>query len=193
MNDQPVPFAYQGSGVWKAALKDHPLRETSAGQLRPTGMVKLVTAVFSGPNAGYSLSNPTAKAMLVNKEDARLSYDGNRSVPTSSKGSSMAVVKLRVIVRDIAATSEPNGDHTAGDVRLAQVTFVNRATGALIATVNVSLLDPGDASVGVATYGWKVDIGTATSKTYTVGMIASNYYQRNSSSDDVVVTVTRQK
>lgn len=187
MNGQPVPFKNMGGGMWKATLADQPLLETSpAGQLRPNGMTKITAASFVGPNPNYSLSNPSSKAVLINKEDAGATYDGPRTVSTSEKGSSMATIPLRATITDIA-------DGSRGDIRLAQVSFVNRATNAVIATVNVSLTDPSDTTTGVAKYDWNVDIGTSSSKSYTVGLIVSNYYSRNSANDNATVTVSKQR
>jgi hypothetical protein len=148
-------------------------------------MMKIVSAAFSGPSSNYAVNNPASKALLVNKEDARVRYDGPRSVSTSGRTS--GVVRLRAIVSDISATADSNGDRSGGDVRLAQVTFVNRATNAPIATVNVSLLDSKDSTVGVAECDWMVEAG----KNYTVGMIVTNYYSRHSTADNVTITVSK--
>ena len=189
MNGEPVAFKDAGGGTWKAILRNQPLLETSpAGQLRPNGMMKIVSASFSGPNPGYVMSNPSSKALLVTKEDSRPTYDGPRTV-TASKGSSTVTVPLRATIRDITVTSDAGGDRWAGDVRLAQVTFVNRETNAAIATVSVKLVNDGDTTTGVAKYDWTVD---SKPRTYTVGMIVSNYYQRNSTADNASITVSKQ-
>jgi hypothetical protein len=192
MNAEPVPFQYKGGGVWTATLKDRTLLETSAAPaLNPNGTVKIVTAVLSSPSQDYSTTSPTAKAVIINKEDARVTYDGDRAATTSSRTSSTATVTLKALVRDIAVTSEGSGDTFAGDIRRAQVTFINRATGAIIGTVIPSLVDASDSSVGVATHTWKVDIGLASSKDYTIGTIVSNYYGRNNTADNTTIRVTR--
>ena len=75
----------------------------------------------------------------------------------------------------------------------AEVTFINRTTNAMIATVTVTLTNADDTSTGVAEYDWTVDIGTAKSKSYRVGMIVSDYYSRNSTADDATITVSKQR
>ena len=60
--------------------------------------------------------------------------------------------------------------------------FVNRDTGAMIATVPV-------AADGTATYTWNVDILALPSKVYNIGMVVGNYYVRNSTLDDVSIEV----
>jgi hypothetical protein len=190
MHDEPIPFEHKGGGVWKASLTT-PLLETSpAGQLKPNGMTKIVTATVSGASPNYSVANPTAKPLLITKEDARPSYDGAREVSTASRSSGRATIPLRATIRDIAATSEANGDKSAGNIGLAQVTFVDRATNMPIATVTVSG-DSEDSSRGVARYDWAVDIGNSRSKSYRVGMVVGNYYMRNSTAEDATIVVSR--
>jgi Big-like domain-containing protein/Kelch motif protein len=192
MNNEAVPLENMGGGVWKGTLSTPLLEASSPGQLKPTGGVKIAKASFTGVSPNYSVSNPIARAFLVNREDARVAYDGPRAVATSSQGGSAATIPLKAIVRDITVTPDNNGDKNAGDVRLAQVHFIDRTTNAFIATVNVSLTDPNDTTTGIATYDWNVNIGPiASSKTYTVAMIVSNYYQRNNPSDNALITVTR--
>jgi hypothetical protein len=152
----------------------------------------MATATLVNVSPNYNVPNPTAKAFLITKEDARPTYDGPTAVMTSPRGTGKATIPLRAIVRDISATLEAGTDTHAGDVRLAQVMFFNRTNNAVIATVNVTLPDPNVKSVGVATYDWKVDIGSAAAKTYKVGFVVANYYNRNSTLDDATIVVTRQ-
>ena len=42
-----------------------------------------------------------------------------------------------------------------------------------------------------ATYNWNVDIGAANSQSYTIGIIVNNYYTRNSSNDNSIITVSK--
>jgi hypothetical protein len=194
MNREPVPFENMGGGVWRATLSAPLLENSTPGQLKPTGGVKIVTASLVGLSRNYSVNDPVGKAFIIGKEDARVTYDGPRTVMTSSRGGSTATVPLRAILRDVAVTFENNGDKTAGDVRLAQVYFIDRATNALIGLAKISLGDQDDPSTGIATFDWNVNIGpTAASKTYTVGIIVSNYYQRNSTLDNALVTVARRR
>jgi hypothetical protein len=80
----------------------------------------------------------------------------------------------------------------AGTVTNATVTFVNRADGSTIASnLPVSLVSSTDPTTGTASYNWSVNIGTANSQSYTIGIIVGDDYARNSSADDAVVTVSK--
>jgi hypothetical protein len=71
---------------------------------------------------------------------------------------------------------------TPGSLTNATVAFIDRGTGATIATVPV-------AADGTASYLWTPAMGTAKSKTFTIGFLVSNYYNRNAIADNVTVTV----
>jgi hypothetical protein len=189
MNATPIAFVSAGSGVWRARATLPLLESGVAGQLRPNGMSKIVSATLSGISANYTVPNPSSKTLLINKEDARVTYSGARMVQTTSGGST-ATIPLVANVRDIANTVDANGDTTLGDIRLAQVMFVNRATGAAIGTVNVAL-DPNSPNDGIATFNWNVDIGTNLTQDFTVGFVVTNYYNRNSTTENAVITVTK--
>jgi hypothetical protein len=99
---------------------------------------------------------------------------------------------LSATIRDITAViGDPACDMYAGDIRNATVTFVNRGNNTPIATVPVGLVNPSDTKTGTATYVWNVNIGNADSESYTIGFIVNNWYTRNSSADDEVVTVKK--
>src|SRR5262249_49773738 len=120
-------------------------------------------------------------------------YAGALFVSTSTMTSSTATVTLSATIKDITAvTGDPAFDAYAGDIRNARVTFINRDTNTVIASnVAFGLVDPAAAKVGTATYNWSVDIGQADSQQYTIGIIVSNYYTRNASADDAIVTVSK--
>src|SRR5439155_9291387 len=131
-------------------------------------------------------------AFTIQQEDARSTYTGLLYVTTSSPTSSTATVVLSATIQDITATPEASGDTNFGDIRNARVTFINRDTNTSIATnVPVGLVNPGDTKTGTATYTWTVDIGSADSPTYTIGIIVNNYYTRNSNAEDAIVTVKK--
>src|SRR5439155_20676697 len=68
----------------------------------------------------------------------------------------------------------------------------NRDTGAIIAAnIPVSLLNAADSKTGIASYDWTVNLGSADSQCFTVGIIVNNYYTRNSAADDAVITVAK--
>jgi hypothetical protein len=186
----PVPFVNQGGGMWKATLANQQLLETSpAGQLKPTGTSKFITVTYASPSLNYTLAAPTMKALLITPENARVAYSGLTTVRTAGGGST-ATISLKATVKDITNTPEAAGDTAPGDVRLAQVMFINRATGATIATVNVAI-DPADPNGGIATYDWNVDIGANPSQTFTVGFNVITYYTRNSTTDNALITVSK--
>ena len=190
MNSAPVPFVPAGIGVWKATLITQLVETSPAGQLNPNGMLKRVTVTYQSVSANYTVPVPAARALMIIKEDARAKYDGPTAVFTAP-GKSTATIPLKATVRDIAATLDNAGDINAGDVRLARVSFINRATGAAIATVNVTLPNPNDKTTGVAEFNWVVDNGATKTKSYKVGFIVSNYYSRNSTMDDGTIVVTK--
>ena len=69
---------------------------------------------------------------------------------------------------------------------------MNRDNNTVIqANVPIGLVNAGDTKTGTATINWAVNIGTADSAQYTIGIIVNNYYTRNSSADDDVVTVSK--
>jgi hypothetical protein len=177
------------TGLFEATLTV-PLVETSpAGQLGPGS--KLVTASFTSSN--FTIPNRTG-SLSITQEDARTYYAGPAAVLTKP-GATTATIPLQWTVKDITAVgpSDAAYDPNAGDITLAKVTFVNRVTGATIGTVNVTLPpNATDKTIGTASFNWNVDIGTSTSQTYTVGVIVSGYYSRNSTTEDATVTVSKQ-
>ena len=86
----------------------------------------------------------------------------------------------------------PASDAHPGDIRNAKVTFINRDTGAVIASnLPVSLVNSADKKTGTVSYAWSVNIGNADSATVTVGIRVDNYYARNDSSENTLVTVKK--
>jgi hypothetical protein len=116
----------------------------------------------------------TADATIsVAREDAAATYSGAAFVATRSVNESAAVVPLRATVRDVTAV-DPAADPHPGDVRHAIVSFVDRDTGAVIASgLPVTLLDPADPKSGVVAYDWAVDLGNADSRSFTLGVVVA--------------------
>jgi len=175
-----------------ATLSNVALLETVAGQMAPG--TPTVTAVFNSVNTNFTVSNPTT-SLTIKQEDATASYTGVLYASTGSSTSTAATVVLSATVKDITAT-DPNTDPNPGDIRNATVTFVNRDTipNTVIATVPVGLVTLSDKTVATATYNWAVNIQCSSppcSATYTIGVIVGNYYTRNSSFDDGLVTVAQ--
>jgi hypothetical protein len=191
LNATPIPLTVV-NGVLTATLSNYKLLETVASQIKPG--IRVATATYTGVSPNFTVINVT-KSISILKEDARTYYTGATSVSTGSSTSSTATIAITSTIKDITAVpSDPAWDPYPGDISLAQVSFVNRATGAIIATVSVAHVpqsDPTDYTIGIASYNWTVDIGTAASQTFTIGTIVSGYYTRNSTTEDATVTVSR--
>jgi len=97
-------------------------------------------------------------------------------------------VELKAKIKDIANTPDAGTDTAVGDIRMARVSFVNRGTGATLATVNV-VVDPEDPNNGLATYSWNVNIGANQSQAFQIGFIVSHYYTRNNTTENATITV----
>lgn len=149
-----------------------------------------VVSSFAG-NDQYSASGDS-DAFCIRKEDARATYTGALYASTSSVTSSKAMVTLGATIRDIiAVTDDAAYDANAGDIRNATVTFINRDNNTVIGTAPLGLVNGADTKTGTATYNWSVDIGNADSKDFTVGIVVNNYYTRNSSDDNNIITVAK--
>ncbi|HEV8508727.1 MAG TPA: choice-of-anchor tandem repeat GloVer-containing protein, partial [Chitinophagaceae bacterium] len=151
----------------------------------PTYTIK---SSFAG-DAIFSASNDE-DAFDILQEDARAYYTGTLFASTGS--GSTTTLTLSATIRDISAeTGDPTTDPYAGDIRNAKVTFIDRSTNTAIATVPIGLVNLADPKTGTATYTWNVNIGTANSQDYTIGIVVNNYYTRNSSAENTVVTVSK--
>lgn len=131
----------------------------------------------------------------LSQEDARTQYTGSNLVATTGATSGNAIVSLRATVQDITATDDPESDIYPGDIRNARVRFLNE--GAAITGTGTdmdgwmtpSLVNPSDLKTGVVALNWPVDIGGKTDVIYTIGIEVNNYYVRNSSLDNTVLTI----
>ena len=151
-----------------------------------------VGARFAG-DTNYAQSATGPSAFEVKKEDARAVYTGLLFTSTSSPTSSSATVTLSATIRDITdVIGDGAYDADAGDIRKATVDFVNRDTNTtLCSNLPVGLVSAADTKVGTATCNWSANIGSADSASYTIGIKVNNYYTRNESADNVVVTVSK--
>jgi hypothetical protein len=152
-----------------------------------------VTAEFTNVNANFTVQDPTAQSITVEPEYARVEYTGPSRVSTSSASSRSFSTVLTASIRDITAESdEPAFDANAGAIANARVTFVNRATGNPIApgAVNLPVSATTDPTVGNVHFAWTDSIASDV-QDFVIGIVVSNFYTRNSTSDDVVLTVAR--
>jgi hypothetical protein len=136
--------------------------------------MKIISASMLNPDSRFAVTNPTSKALSLVVEDARVAYTGSTAL---SLGGS-TTVPLKVVVTEPA-------DGSPGDVRMAQVLFYDRATGVLLGTSSVG-------QDGAAIFNWAANLGGANSKTFTIGFtVAGGYYSRNSTLDNVSITVSK--
>lgn len=150
----------------------------------------LILVTVTDDQAGAVSTEVTVK---VTPEDARANYTGALFSSTASASSGDAIVTLSATIQDITAVAgDPVWDSSAGDIRNATVTFVNRDNSTTIVTnVPVGLVSLSDPTTGTATCNWRVDIGNYDSQSFTVGIVINGWYTRDASEDDTVVTVSK--
>lgn len=180
----------EGSLANIALLEDVACGAAPTGNMAPG--VRTVTVVFTGVNSNFSVSNATAP-LTITPEDARAYYTGACFASTQGATNGNAIVTLSATIKDITAViGDAAWDAYPGCIENATLTFVNRDAGnAVIAVVPIGLVNLSDHTIAVGTYNWNVNIGAATSQTYTIGIIVGGYYTRNSSADNTVVTVAK--
>ncbi len=174
-----------------AVVSGSPALTTTATQFSAPGLypINIALGTLSATNYTFNLAGST---LTVNQEDARAYYTGSLFVNTTCATCSTATVTLSATIKDVTAeTSDMFYDPDAGDIRNASVTFINRDTNTPIATVPINLVSTADTKVGTAVFNWNVNIGSADSSQYTVGIVVGNYYDRNSADDNVVITVSK--
>jgi len=161
------------AGLYRASYSTPLLEPTfsTTGALRPGN--KAISVAYNGVSPNYTVAGRNA-TMTINREDASVTYVGNTSVACTT--CSAVAVTLSAKVGEL--------DASLGDLRNASVSFINRTTGATIATVAAG-------PDGVASFTWTVNLGTAASQTTKIGLMVSNYYIRNSTLDDATVVITK--
>src|SRR5262249_16229773 len=143
-----------------------------------------ITYSYAG-NSNFMSATDTSTTLTISPQTAvSATYTGLLYVATASATTSTATVTLSATIKDTSGG--------AGNITNATVIFVNRADGSTIAAnLPVSLISSTDPTTGTARYNWSVNIGTASSQSYTIGIIVGHDYARNSSADDAVVTVSK--
>jgi autotransporter-associated beta strand protein len=205
-SDQQALTAVLTDSVTGTALTGQHIRFELGNQLvsavtDTTGKAGASLLIAQDPAAAYTLNTaftgdslflPAADSIpfVIRAEDVRAYYTGTLFGATGT-GSTTAVT-LSATIRDITAeTAAASTDPFAGDISHAKVTFIDRTTNTVIATVPVSLVNGQDSKVGTATYSWPVDIGNSNAKDFTIGIQVSGYYQRNASVENTIVTVSK--
>jgi len=156
------------------------------------GTAYYVKSVFAGDN--YFAGDADSDDITVKREDARVTYTGAVFAATGSTTSTSAIVTLSATIRDItAANGDPTWDDFKGDIRNATVTFINRDNGQPIpGAINlpIGLVNAGDIKTGTATVNVPFSIN-GDAQQFTIGVIVNNYYIRDNSDDNTVVTVSK--
>ncbi|TMQ74121.1 MAG: hypothetical protein E6K81_01230, partial [Candidatus Eisenbacteria bacterium] len=188
-----VTFYVGATAVGSTALVvdgDHLSATLSPALLEGPG-VHDVSAVFSGTNPNFTVTDPAPDTLTVVAEDARVAYDGGLFATTASAISGAATVSLSATIRDISVITG-SGDAAPGDIRNATVSFINRDDNTVIAAdLPVALAEPGNSEVGTVSYNWNPDIGASQSEHITVGVVVNGDYARDRADDNVVVSISR--
>ncbi|HAV61409.1 MAG TPA: hypothetical protein DCY13_03485, partial [Verrucomicrobiales bacterium] len=131
--------------------------------------------------------------VVVEPEDARATFTGTLFASTAAINSGAATVTLAATIRDITAVpGDPAHDPVAGDIRNARVTFINRDNNAILASnLPVGLVAANDPTTGTVVFDWNVDLGAATSQSFTIGTVVHGHHTRDSAEENTVVTVSR--
>jgi hypothetical protein len=157
---------------------------------------KTVTATYT-PTATEALytGSTTSKAFTVNPEDARTYYTGSSLFWTPSTSSNTATLTLSATIKDITAVvGDAAYDGSAGDIRNATVTFVNRDVlpNAVLCTAPIGLVNTGDTTVGTATCNASYTIqGTSGAQQFMLGIKVGNYYTRDDAFENAVIDVAQ--
>ncbi len=182
--------------ILRGTLSDVPLIDTPlvpvSGDFKPAPppAPHTVTATFTGINPNFDV-DPATTPLTITKEDAFAYYTGALYASTSCTTCSTAKVTLAATIKDITAVL-PGSDGNGGDIRNATVQFVDRGNSdAVLCSANVGLVNLADPLVGTAVCTWYANLGTANAINPNVGIIVNNYYTRNSSDDDTVITVAK--
>jgi hypothetical protein len=171
-----------------ALLEPTPFGTTPTGQMAPGSHT--VYATFTGKNPNFTINDPNTP-LTITAEDASVDYNGDSLFYGASTTATSATVTLTALVTDAA-------DVSRGDIRNSTVKFVDRATNTPLSCSNYSpatttlvpsLVDPSDPTVGIVVCTTTLAISNSSGSQYTIGTTVNNYYTRNSSDDDTVITV----
>ncbi len=128
------------------------------------------------------LERTNKKSLEVTQENALAYYTGPSFVSTGSSKSSVATIRL-------TATIEDFDDTFRGNIRKAEVYFVDRDKGRINSTpLTVNAISQ---TVGTVVYEWTVDIGRDDADQFTIGIEVGNYYIFDNSEEDVIINVAK--
>jgi sugar lactone lactonase YvrE len=179
----PVSLVANGTGL-QAALPPAP-------QFLSPGSYA-VSVQFQGVNPNFSVPAATA-SFLVTPEDARPTYTSPYVFAVAQATPGVAAVALSAAIRDISEVSgDPAYDANPGDIRTARVAFVDRGSGAVLCSSLVPvLLSPSDPGAGTVACTWNANIGSAPSASFTIGVIVSGGYARDSAADNAAISIVQ--
>jgi hypothetical protein len=186
-----VSFNISGTDLTATLSNVHLLEPVPFGTA-PTGNMApgphTVTAYLINVNPNFDLEDPTTVLNIL-QEDARAYYTGAMYASTQGVDSDEAIVTLSATIKDITAV-DPGSDPNPGDIRNATLSFVDRDGGLIISGVPIGLVDPNDPTVAVGTYDWYTTI-SGDAEDFTIGTVIGNYYLRDASVDNTIVTVAK--
>jgi VCBS repeat-containing protein len=175
--------------------------ESASGTTNGSGVAAANLILTQDPAGNYTvvsnfagdslyLASSDSDAFDIVQEDARAYYTGTLYATANSSGA--ATLTLSATIKDITAEgSDPATDSFAGDITKATVDFVNRDNGTVCANRPVGLVALGDSKIGTATCNWNAGISSGDAAQFTIGTIVKNYYTRNNSDDNTVVTIAK--
>jgi hypothetical protein len=141
-----------------------------------------------------TVASVSTAEITVQPEDARADYLGPTVASAPSVLSGSITVELRAIVRDSSVVPGiVPADTNPGNITNATVTFVNRATGAVLCTAgNAKPMYTGNTTTGVATCMATIPTtGSATSWQVQVGTVVGGWYIRDSAADNVTLVINK--
>jgi hypothetical protein len=148
---------------------------------------RTAAAVFTSGDADHAGSIDTAP-LTVTRENATATVSAAPFAFTASPSTATKSVRLRASVTDVA-------DGFRGDVRRADVTFVDRRTGKVISGCGglaVGLISAADPTKGSAQCTAVLGAAARTAGTVSwIGVVVGGDYTRSSGLDDALVTVAR--
>jgi YD repeat-containing protein len=157
---------------------------TTADALSAPGTYPITIGGLSSQNYAITYVGST---LTVTPEDARVVITSPPVVSVAPSGATS--VTLAATVQDISATASAAGDTTAGDIRKATLTFIDRVTGATLCTAAIGVVQPSDTRTGVVTCTFARDFGSTRPATLRVAAVVSGYYARNDAADDQRLTI----
>jgi hypothetical protein len=156
----------------------------------PPGSYTITCAGGSAANYSFVYVGGT---LTVTPEDARVDYVGASVFRTARPSSTAANVALKASIRDISAVAgDPAFDAFPGDIRFALVSFVDRETNtALRGCLNLRVAPdvPADARTGTVTCRTMLSVINHRATRYTIGIVVSGFYARDSSADDFAIKI----